>query len=412
MEPNQITNLLTILLAVFIAILFILIVVYIVVSHKNRASKKEKQNDNQSHSKNSDIVKSKNVGTVGPLSIYDFMEFENIQDNMIIQKEHFKYIMVVECQGVNYDLMSGMEKTGVEEGFLQFLNTLRHPVQLYVQTRTINLESSINTYKAKVNEIEAELFKKRQEYAVARDNPDIPDSEKQKMFFALVKQTNLYEYGKDIIADTEKMSLNKNILNKKYYVIIPYYPTELGDNEFDSYEIRNIAFSELYTRAQAVIRTLSACSVKGKILNSKELIDLLYVAYNRDHEEDFNLDRALRAQYDKLYSTSEDVYEKKLRELDRKIEDEAIEKAKDKIEVVRSEAEKAAIQKQNEMEDLIDEMAKLVLEANKEYVGEETVEQAINEIEKDTTARKRRSKKEVVKDVKEEKTRTTRTKKQ
>ena len=59
--------------------------------------------------------------------------------------------MVVECQGINYDLMSQAEKVGVEEGFIQFLNTLSHPVQIYTQTRKINLESSIQTYKAEVD---------------------------------------------------------------------------------------------------------------------------------------------------------------------------------------------------------------------------------------------------------------------
>lgn len=409
MESNQIASLLTILLVVFMVILFILIMVYIVISHKNKV--KNQENKKNKESSNNDAVKNKNTKSDQALSIYDFMEFKDIQDNMIIQKDHFKYIMVVECQGVNYDLMSEIEKTGVEEGFLQFLNTLRHPVQLYVQTRTVNLEGSINTYKSKVAEIETELFRKKQEYAVIKDNPDIPEKEKQKMLFALVKQTNLYEYGKDVIADTEKMSLNKNILNKKYYVIIPYYPTDIEDNDFDSYEIKNIAFSELYTRSQAVIRTLAACGVKGKILNCKELIDLLYVAYNRDHQEEFNLDMALKAQYDKLYSTAEDVYQKKIRALDQKIENEAIERAKDKLKFVKSEAEKAAIKKQNEIEDLIDEMAKLVLEANRKYIEEETLEQAINEIEKDVKVRKTQKKKEVMKDAKKEETRATRTKK-
>lgn len=403
MEQNQITNLLTILLSVFVVLLFLLIILYIVVSFKNKSKKSERsasKNDKKQVSSTGTVMSSKNI--------YDFMEFEDVQDNMIIQKENFKYIMVVECQGVNYDLMSGVEKTGVEEGFLQFLNTLRHPVQLYIQTRTVNLENSINTYRTRVSEIEAELFKKKQEYLAIKENPDIPKEEKQKAFFSLVKQNNLYEYGRDIIADTERMSLNKNILNKKYYVIIPYYPSDLGDNKFDSYEIRNIAFSELYTRSQAVIRTLAACDVKGKILNSKELIELLYVAYNRDHEEDFNLDRALQAQYDKLYSTSEDVYQKKMRELDKKIEDMAIEKANEKIDIARTEAEKAAIKKQNEMEELINEMARIVLEANRQYIGEDIADEAIKKVEAESKKTGKGSKKEVKNNAKEEKTRTRR----
>ena len=83
-------------------------------------------------------------------SIFNFMEFDSVKDNMIVQKNGNRYLMVIECQGINYDLMSGMEKTGVEEGFVQFLNTLRYPIQIYVQTRSINLESSLVGYRERV----------------------------------------------------------------------------------------------------------------------------------------------------------------------------------------------------------------------------------------------------------------------
>ena len=39
-------------------------------------------------------------------------------------------------------------------------------------------------------------------------------------FFNLTKQRNLYEYARDIVENTERMSLNRNIFNKKYYVLI------------------------------------------------------------------------------------------------------------------------------------------------------------------------------------------------
>lgn len=402
MDNTTITNLLTIVLAVFIAILVILVTVYVILLSKNRKSKKEetKKETKTVSKKNKKAETSSSISSVE--SIHKFMEFEKVEDNMIIQKEKFKYIMVVECQGVNYDLMSGVEKTGVEEGFLQFLNTLRHPVQLYIQTRTINLENSINKYKQRVSDIESELLRRRQEYYNMKDDRSYTREEKQRAFYAMTKQTNLYEYGKDIINDTEKMSLNRNILSKKYYVVIPYYPSDLGENEFDAEEIRSIAFSELYTRSQAIIRTLSACGVNGKILNSKELIELLYVAYNRDHEEVFNLDRALQAQYDKLYSTSEDVYRKMIRELDKKIEEEAIEKAKEKLEVAKTESEKAVKKKREEFDDLVSQLAKIILEDNRQYVDNELIDGAIQEIEKETKG-ENSNQKEGKKDEKESK---------
>ena len=72
-------------------------------------------------------------------SIMDFMEFEKIEDNMIVQKKGKRFLMAIECQGVNYDLMSRVEKVAVEEGFQQFLNTLTHQIQIYIQTRSVNL---------------------------------------------------------------------------------------------------------------------------------------------------------------------------------------------------------------------------------------------------------------------------------
>src|SRR5699024_6143389 len=125
--------------------------------------------------------------------------------------------MVVECQGINYDLMSEVEKNSVEEGFIQFLNTIRHPIQIYVQTRTINLENSLQTYKNRVKQIEESLTKQEMKYKEMKTSGNYTKEELDKAYYELTKQRNLTEYGKDIIYSTEKMSLNKNVLNQKYY---------------------------------------------------------------------------------------------------------------------------------------------------------------------------------------------------
>ena len=204
-----------------------------------------------------------------------------------------------------------------------------------------------------------------------------------KVYFELTKQRNLYEYGKDIIYNTEKMSLNKNVLNKKYYVVIPYFVEELGDNNFDKEEQRNMAFSELYTRAQSVVRTLGVCGINAKVMNSNELVELLYVAYNRDEAEVYGLDKALKAGYDELYTTAQDVVEKQMKALDKEIEEEAIEKAKKKVTEARSDKQKALQEKQENKRDLIDKLAKLIIEENTQILGADIAEDAIDKIEKE-----------------------------
>lgn len=387
--PNQQINnyatILGIIIVVIVILLFALVVVYFM--SRNKKEKKEKSISTSGGSEEAKTSATSKAKTFAVESVIDFMEFEKVEDNMIIGKNGMKYLMVVECQGINYDLMSEIEKNSVEAGFIQFLNTIRHPVQIYVQTRTINLESSISTYRERVKQIEADYQKQEQRYKEMRSSGNYTREQLERAYYELTKQKNLTEYGKDIIYSTERMSLNKNVLNQKYYIVVPYYPDELGQNDFDKEEIQNLAFSELYTRCQSVIRTLSGCEVNGKILTSEELIELLYVAYNRDEQEVYGLDKALRAGYDELYSTAPDVLDKKMRTLDRKIEEEAFNKANQKVMEAQSAKEKALQKKENNMDNLIDNLAKLIIEQNTASVGYDVAQEAIKSIDQDKANR-------------------------
>lgn len=261
-SAEQLTKILIIVLIVMVFLLMVLAVAYLLIKY-NAKKKEEASKIKDSNTKTSSDAK-KIAREYTKASIFKFMEFDKVEDNMIVQKNGNKYLMVVECQGVNYDLMSEAEKVSVEEGFLQFLNTLRHPIQIYVQTRTVNLNDSIENYKKKVQEIEINLEKMRNAYLKKVQSGQYSKEQLEREFYEVTKQTNLYEYGKDIISNTERMSLNKNVLNKKYYIIIPYYPEDLGNSAFDKEEIKNLAFSELYTKAQSIIRTLSSCEVGRK----------------------------------------------------------------------------------------------------------------------------------------------------
>ena len=378
---ESLISILTIIIVVILVLLISLVVIYFASKNKKetKASKEEKQLEKEN------LKKSK---TFAVESVMDFMEFDKIEDNMIITKNGTKYIMVVECQGINYDLMSEVEKNSVEEGFIQFLNTLRHPIQIYVQTRTINLENSLQTYKDRVKQIEDNLTKQEMRYREMKSSGNYTKEELDRAYYELTKQRNLTEYGKDVIYSTEKMSLNRNVLNQKYYIIVPYYPEELGQNDFDKEEIKNLAFSELYTRSQSIVRTLSACEVNGKILTSNELVELLYVAYNRDEQETFGLQKAIMAGYDELYSTAPDVLDKKMRTLDAHIEQEAFNKANEKVMEAQSAKEKALRKKESNLDNLIDNLAKLIIEQNVASVGYDVAQDAIDSINEDKKQRK------------------------
>ena len=391
MSLNSLSSILMIIIIIIVILLAVLALIYF--RSKNAKPKKEK-NISVDDGTEAGVAKEKKAKTFAVESVMDFMEFDKVEDNMIVAKNGAKYIMVVECQGINYDLMSEIEKNAVEEGFVQFLNTIRYPIQIYVQTRTINLENSIQTYKDRVKQIEDNFQRQEQRYREMRSSGRYTKEQLDSAYYELTKQRNLTEYGKDIIFSTERMSLNKNVLNQKYYIIVPYYPEELGQNDFDKQEIQNLAFSELYTRAQSVIRTLAACDVNGKILTSNELVDLLYVAYNRDEQEVYGLDKALRAGYDELYSTAPDILDKKMRALDNQIEQEAFKKANEKVIEAQSAKEKALQRKENNMDNLIDNLAKIIIEQNANNIGKDIAQDAINSINEDKAKAKENKVKE------------------
>ena len=384
MSNDSMVQLLVLLAGVIGIIVVILIIVWFTIRAKEKRIEREKaaKEFEKSHVKKSQVIYT-------PESIIDFMDFDRIEDNMIIQKKG-KFLMVVECQGINYDLMSDMEKVSVEQGFISFLNTLRHPVQLYIQTRTINLERSIDGYKDRLSDINRKYLSLQEEYDRMLKDRSVPITDLEKTKYELVKQKNLKEYTEDIIRDIERQSLNRSILSKRYYVIIPCYQSEIVAGDFDKSEIKNMAFSELYTRARAVINSLFACQVTGRVLNSEELTELLYIAYNRDESDLFWMEKIKQAGFDELYSTAPDAIDKKLKLLDKKIEDESVALANRKIGEARRDKEIKAMEMEKNEEKLVNEKAKKLIEKHKKYIGEEVAENAISKLEKkDTKAEKK-----------------------
>ena len=377
------------MLVVVLAIMFfiLLCLVATLVFLKIRANMKDKEEDNKKIIDDSrEKSKSKVQQNYDVKSVLSFMEFDKVEDNMVVQKNGKRFLMIVKCQGVNYDLMSGVEKTSVEQGFIQFLNTLRYPVQIYIQTRTVDLGDSISKYKDKVRVLGDNLAQKEFEYNQKVRSGELSEAELAKENFEVVKARNLYEYGMDIVTNTERMSLNKNILSKQYYVVIPYYPEEAGTGDYAKEEISSAAFSELYTRAQSIISLLSVCGINSKILDSFEISKLLYMAYNRDEAEQYDLQKVLNSGFDEMYTTAPNVLDKRMKELDKQIEIEANRKANEAIIQVKaeSEKEKALKQKEREFSNLIAKMSKIILENNKSILGKEVVDKAKEKIDNES----------------------------
>ncbi len=376
----ELINILTIILLIFIFIALILAGIYFIMVFRSKNKKEEleqkpKEEDNNTYN------------GLTRESIYSFMEFDEIKDSMIVRKNGQQYVMVIQCQGVNYDLLSEQEKIAVEEGFVQLLNTLRFPIQLYIQTRSLNLRDIVEEYRHKVDGFrkQIELLDIKIKEASGREDQKAVE----RLEFDRRRKANVLEYGMDITDYVARLSTNKNVLQQKTYIVVSYYASEFGaTSTYGKDEMSNICFSELYTRCQSIIRLLASSEVGGRILDSEELAELLYVAYNRDGSETLQLSKALDAQYDALYSTSKDVLEKKKEMLDKEIEEQAIDIVTDTL--IEADKRQTEISEEEKMR-ILQEKSLELLEEYKDSIDPEIFEEAKNEIKKRTKSISRKN---------------------
>lgn len=189
---------------------------------------------------------------------------------------------VVMVKSINFDLMSPQEREGVEYSYQSFLNSLYFPVQIFVRSEKIDL----TPYIEKLDKIRAE-----------HDN----------MLLALLMD--------DYIDYIDQLASSTNIMDKHFYVVIPFFPREQSQkpltqsknvldgffNLFNNSSTHVVidenkledAKTELRNRVQAVLSGLLQCGVQGLPLDTQELIELYYDSYNPDtatHQQLKNFD--------------------------------------------------------------------------------------------------------------------------
>lgn len=326
------------IMLVFVAIFIIAFAIYSM-KNKKGGGNKPKVNVNTSNEQNGIFSGVKRPAKeIVKKDMSEFIRFDKVANDMIYQQKGNKYTMVIQCKGINYELMSEIEQMAVEEGFITFLNTLKFPVQLYVQTRSIDLNENVNRYKKRLEmfeETEQQLTKK---YNDMEDDIDADEDEVEYLKQEKLKYTNLVEYIGDITHYVETLAQNKQMLQRKFYIILSYYKSDLITTEkFSAKEYEELCYRELYTRAQGVIGSLMGCSITSHVLTSNELAELLYISLNKDDEKTLDIRKSIESGFYRLYTTSDDVREKRQQMLDEEIMKESMKRVEESVkEAIRA----------------------------------------------------------------------------
>lgn len=180
----------------------------------------------------------------------EFLPFVDIKDQMILMGNN-NYHAIMEVSSVNYALRNEREKDIIELSFQNLLNSLTHPITLFISTREMD-------YTQLVEAMKVDYEKSYQEFPEMR------------------------EYLQQNLIDMQNLSTNLGeTRHKKKYIIVPYDANVLS--ELDDEEKYEATKEVLYERMMNIKDGLERISgLNTKILDSIEIMDLLVQSYHRD----------------------------------------------------------------------------------------------------------------------------------
>jgi len=207
-------------------------------------------------------------------SSQDFVEIKEIKDGIIILKSGGMRTVLM-TSSLNFALKSNDEQSAIINQYQNFLNSLDFSVQIFVQSRPVNINPYLDVLKEAEKTQTSELVK--------------------------IQTKEYIDFIKTLVETT-------NIMTKNFYVVVPFSPSVLKISESKGGIISKIKTAvgygsktkeedekseslfleyqeQLLQRTDVVIGELIRLGVRAVPLNTEEIIELFYYLYNPGEAE-------------------------------------------------------------------------------------------------------------------------------
>jgi hypothetical protein len=195
-----------------------------------------------------------------------YIEIYDIINDLVIQKSG-GVSLVLSVTAMNFGLLAEEEQDAIIYGYAGLLNSLNYPIQIVIRSQTKDVTSYLNSLKLKEDE------------TINR-----------------VRKDQIRKY-REFVADLVQ---ERNVLDKKFYVVIPATALELGlvttqsvlpgvkspdISSFDRSVIIERATQLLEPKRDHLMAQFSRIGLSSKQLKTQELIQLFYTIYNPEASE-------------------------------------------------------------------------------------------------------------------------------
>lgn len=179
-----------------------------------------------------------------------FIEILDIVDNVVLLASG-NACSVIEVQATNFALLSQEEQNVRVLSYSALLNSLSFPIQVFIRSKKIDISSYLKLLEDEVGKSQNQLLK---------------------------NQIKLY---KDFVQELVKANA---VLDKKFYIAIPYTSLESGIGGSRS-NFYLSAKAKLSTKVESLRAMLRRMNLAAKTLGKDELVELFHEIYNGDLEQ-------------------------------------------------------------------------------------------------------------------------------
>ncbi len=180
-------------------------------------------------------------------STQGFVPIKEIRNGIVILNDG-NMRALLSSTSINLSLKSEDEQMGIITSFQSFLNSLDFNIQIFLQSKKLDIRNYI------------ELLKERE---------------------TIIKEDLLKIQIKEYINFIQKFTEEQNIMTKSFYIVVPYdIPTITGNTK----RVTDIEFvkneNQLMQRVSIVASGLTSLGLNIKMADTEEVVNLYYKLYN------------------------------------------------------------------------------------------------------------------------------------
>ena len=199
------------------------------------------------------------------------LDIAEVKEGTIVLRDGSLRAVIV-VSSTNFSLKSGDEQNALIDSYQSFLNSLEFPIQILMQSRKLDIHSYLDKLRSVMQDQKNELLRlQTQEYI---------------------------EYIAKLIEFA-------SIMNKTFYIVVPYSPFITKEGFMQKFKniinpVRNISMKRqefamhkesLLQRVNQILGTLNGMGLRTIVLQTEELVELLYNSYNFDNSSPIQIQK-------------------------------------------------------------------------------------------------------------------------